>query len=169
MQGGSAHINYLLNSWTMQTKLGSAICYKSHIQIHCRIIASLAMSYIPIARILHNLCAWLHDLEAHKWRFHPGELWTWYNMYHNTTSFKEKIMKYWCGLVIFHECRKPERVIILKNFPFSQKEIWSSSSWRSIKEGTFVILQWHPTYSWRRVGGRAVMRKSSTVYQPRQK
>lgn len=65
--GGSAHINNLLSSWTMQTKLGSTSCYKSHIQIPCRRnIASIAISYIPIAQILHNLCAWLHDLEGHK-------------------------------------------------------------------------------------------------------
>lgn len=80
------------------------------------------MSFIPAAWILHRLCALLGDLEAHKWRFHPGELWMWYNMYHNTTILKEKIMKHWWGLVIFHEWRKPEGILILQNFTFSQKE-----------------------------------------------
>lgn len=64
------------------------------------------MLHIPVAQILQNLCALLHDLEAHKWRFHPGEVWMQYNMYHKVTIFEEKIMKYWWGLVIFHECRK---------------------------------------------------------------
>lgn len=31
MQGGSAHVNYLLYTWTMQTKLGLTICYNSQV------------------------------------------------------------------------------------------------------------------------------------------
>jgi len=70
-------------------------------------------------------------------------------LYLNTTIFKEKIMKY---QRVFVTCRKREGIIKLKNFTFPQKEMWSSLSWTTIKQGTFVILPWHPTSS-RKEGG----------------
>lgn len=130
-------------------------------------MTSLAISHIPIAQTLHNLCALFHGLGTLRMRrFSPGELWMWYNvLYLNTTIFKEKFMKY---QGVFVKCRKSEGIIILKNFTFTWK--------REAVRHEQVLNREHlsfchdiPLIAGRNVGRRTVWGKSNTVYQLRQK
>lgn len=164
MQGDFAHINELICTWGMLTKIGLTISYKLYSEYIVVLLRHpLSTTYSYNTNITQPMYLVSRSRSLHRQIPSPGGFQMFsYNILYHMTIFKGKIIKY--QLAFFVKCRKPDGILLFLN-----RKCEAVRHEQVLKREHLSFCHDIPLIAGRKVGGRTVWRKSSTVYQCRQK